>query len=49
MNCVETVKELRSIADAMSSSDGSNKSLGAVYDSIMELSYKLQNEDVKDD
>jgi|TARA_B110000858_G_C17383871_1_gene285029 hypothetical protein len=43
MDFVETVKELRSIADAMSSSDRSNKSLGAVYDSIMELSYKLQD------
>ena len=46
MDSVETVKELRSIADAMSSSNGSNKSLGAVYDSIIELSYKLQDADV---
>ena len=51
MDSVQTVKELRAIADAMSSIaelrqnlwNGSNKSLGAVYDSIMELSYKLQD------
>tara|TARA_R110002096_G_C14127632_1_gene681580 strand:- start:246 stop:476 length:231 start_codon:yes stop_codon:yes gene_type:complete len=49
MDFVETVKELRSIADAMSSSDRSNKSLGAVYDSIMELSYKLQDHFDKQD
>jgi len=44
MDNVQTVKELRDIAAAMASGDRSNKSLGAVYDSIMELSYKLQDE-----
>jgi hypothetical protein len=43
MDYVETVKELRAIAAAMSSGDRSNKALGAVYDSLMELSYKLQD------
>jgi len=43
MDNVQTVKELRDIAAAMASGDRSNKSLGAVYDSIMELSYKLQD------
>ena len=42
MDYVQTVKELRAIATAMSSGDRSNEALGAVYDSLMELSYKLQ-------
>ena len=45
MDYVETVKELRAIAAAMSSGDRSNEALGAVYDSIMMLSYKLQDAD----
>ena len=45
MNYVETVKELRAIAAAMASGDRSNEALGAVYDSIMMLSYKLQATD----
>ena len=44
MDNVQTVKELRDIAAAMASGDRSNKALGAVYDSIMDLSYKLQDE-----
>ena len=44
MDYVQTVKELRAIATAMSSGDRSNEALGAVYDSLMELSYKLQDE-----
>ena len=44
MDYVETVKELRAIAAAMSSGDRSNEALGAVYDSIMMPSYKLQDE-----
>ena len=43
MDYVQTVKELRAIAAAMSSGDRSNEALGAVYDSLMELSYKLQD------
>ena len=43
MDYVQTVKELRAIAAAMSSGDRSNEALGAVYDSIMMLSYKLQD------
>jgi len=43
MDYVQTVKELRAIATAMSSGDRSNEALGAVYDSLMELSYKLQD------
>ena len=45
MDYVQTVKELRAIAAAMSSGDRSNEALGAVYDSIMMLSYKLQDGD----
>ena len=44
MDYVQTVKELRAIAAAMSSGDRSNEALGDVYDSIMMLSYKLQDE-----
>ena len=43
MDNVQNVKELRAIAAAMSSGDRSNEALGAVYDSLMELSYKLQD------
>ena len=46
MDYVETVKELRAIAAAMASGDRSNKALGALYDSLMELSYKLQDRNV---
>jgi len=45
MDYIQTVKELRDIAAAMASGDRSNQALGAVYDSIMELSYKLQDAD----
>jgi hypothetical protein len=43
MDYVGTVKELRAIASAMASGNRSNEALGAVYDSLMELSYKLQD------
>ena len=45
MDYVQTVKELRAIAAAMASGDRSNEALGAVYDSLMGLSYKLQDAD----
>ena len=47
MDNIQTVKELRNIAAAMASGDRSNQALGAVYDSIMQLSYKLQDADLK--
>jgi len=43
MDYVGTVKELRAIASAMASGNRSDEALGAVYDSLMELSYKLQD------
>tara|TARA_R100000935_G_C2804602_1_gene152045 strand:- start:821 stop:1066 length:246 start_codon:yes stop_codon:yes gene_type:complete len=47
MDNIQTIKELRDIAAAMATGDRSNQALGAVYDSIMELSYKLQDADIK--
>jgi len=46
MDSVQTVKELRAIAVAMAKGDRSDKSLGAVFDSLMELTYKLQDKEI---
>jgi len=49
MDNVQNVKELRAIATVvlnMVSGDKSNEALGAVYGSIIDLSYKLQDADV---
>jgi len=49
MDNVQNVKELRAIATMMLnmvSGNKSNEALGAVYDSIMDLSYKMQDADV---
>jgi len=49
MDNVQNVKELRAIATVvlnMVSGDKSNEALGAVYGSIIDLSYKLQDPDV---
>ena len=49
MDNVQNVKELRAIATMMLnmvSGNKSNEALGAVYDSIMNLSYKMQDADV---
>ena len=47
MDNIQTVKELRDIAAALASGDRSNQALGAVYESLWELSYKLQDADLK--